>query len=74
MDDLITFMFTPNTGYCGGCAIVVAHSALEAYGVLIKEREYYAGQVNIQPDVLSDLIPSKDIKAPQIIIDKIYIE
>ena len=38
MDDLMTFMFTPTAGYSGGCAIVVAHSALEAYGVLIKER------------------------------------
>ena len=74
MKELKVFKFVPDVPYSGGCAIIVAYTALEAFGLLCKDCPAYADEVDQKPTIIEDLIPSKDVKEPKVITCNIYIE
>lgn len=68
------YCFSYDGGYGGGCAIVVANSPAEAFGILVNTHPYAPDYTNLELcQELQDLKPKEDIE-PQVIIFKFYSE
>ena len=68
------FIFKPNCGaYCGGCIIVGANSAIEAYGVIAAKSEFLAHNTDLKHCTESTILGC-NLKEPSIIVDTLYVE
>lgn len=66
------YCFTYNGNYGGGCAIVVANSSAEAFGILVNTYEYAINYTNLEHcKELEDLKPKEDIE-PKVICENFY--
>ena len=70
---MYVYKFKINASYGGGEAIVAARSALEAFGLVCKEKSYIVEHINAdEAELLVDL--SCDYNEPKLISCEYYIE
>lgn len=71
---MTVYCFTYNGGYGGGCAIVVANSPAEAFGILVDKYEFTTYYTDLKHcEELEDLKPNEGVE-PKIICENFYSE